>query len=423
MRLHKRRFYLIIILIVVSLCPLSMRSQVKEPGVNITNPLGEAGKQPEILRLEPQGGVEGATITVVGKNLGEKLDDVKVLIGKKQKPVIPIILSAPDEKKIQHLRFTIPGDQGLLEGAAWGRRIQVRVTVKQQSSNDLPLKVIVPHWRRWNALLSILLVVIILGLLWWTFGKKEFWKKLVIDKQTNTYSLSKFQSLLWTAVFIGSYFYLAIGRGVILGKEIIPDFNSSLLGLMSISYGSLLLARGINSRRPKNDLTESPSHLRSLFSEGDEISLPRLQMLGFTIVGVVIYLYYLCNADLFSRGLPDIPPTLLLLMGVSQGGYIVSKFSRNLTVNYILPRRIQLKKRNETDALTIIGSGFSHGMKVFFPGRQELLDTEYVNANVLKVKQLPAFDKKGWQQLVVVPPGHSSSLAVEGGIEVVEDNN
>lgn len=216
---------------------------------------------------------------------------------------------------------------------------------------------------------------------------------------------------------IYSYFYLAIGTGLILGKGDIPPFNPSLLGMMGISYGGMLIARGSSIRNPKKDLTETPRQLSDLISEGGEISLPRLQLLGFTITAIIIYLYYLTSANLFVNGLPDIPSTLLGLLGISQGGYIGGKVAGGrLAVNYAVPRRVQLGRENVK--LTIIGSGFIDNTKVLFGDHPQLIDTEFLNSNSLSMV-LPKLSQLGPKQLVIVPPT-GGSILIEEIIEVVD---
>ena len=148
---------------------------------------------------------------------------------------------------------------------------------------------------------------------------------LLRDGSTNAYSLSKLQAFAWTVVLMWSYALLGIGSGLLVGKGSIPDFNASLLGLMSVSYGGLLFSQGIASRGRKREPAQQKPELIDLIREHGEISLPRLQLLGFTAISIAIYLYYLYSPDIFSKGLPDVPATLVTLMGISQGGYLGGK--------------------------------------------------------------------------------------------------
>jgi hypothetical protein len=396
--------------------------------VDIPDPSHAPGKQPEILKIDPVSGIEGADITIVGRNFGNDLSKVKIWLEKREKkdgkevytkvdePIKP--LSVPDQQnQQQRLRFTIPTDQKLIEKHWLSNKARLYVTVDSQPSNNLDLTVVVSNWRIKVLLLAVMLIIVLLGLLAITVKKWDILKTVFIDKKTNTYSLSKCQAFAWTVILIGSYFYLAIGRGLILCKGVIPDFNPSLLGLMGISYSGTLAACKIDARIPKNDLTEPLPRLSDLFSEGGEISLPRFQLVGFTVAAILIYVYNLTSADLLVKGLPDIPLTLLGLLGGSQLGYIGGKvLGDRLAVNYVVPRRIQLGR--EGVKLTLIGSGLIANTKVLFQDHHQLIDAQLLNSSSLSV-DLPKFSLAGWKQLVLVPPT-GSSIVLSEVIEVVD---
>ncbi len=136
-----------------------------------------------------------------------------------------------------------------------------------------------------------MLVVLLLTLLALAIKKVNLFPLVFLDKKSNTYSLSKFQAFSWTVVFLGSYFYVGIGSGLVLGKGEIPDFNPSLLGLMVISYGGLLISNKASRKWPKKDFEGAPLAWSNLIMEGGEISIPRLQLVGFSITAILLYLY------------------------------------------------------------------------------------------------------------------------------------
>ncbi len=425
MLLNKLLYQLLVITIVVGLYTFGVTGQVQAGDSVETDPI--------LDKLEPIGGREGDTLTIVGKNFGNNTSNITITLMKKENKnrfvnilddLQPSYVYPPNATEHQKLEFVIPIDKGI-ECNLTGRNFlynkgKLLVKVNVQKSNELELRFVRINWRRWAALIALIPVVILLLPLFVMAVKvknRDFLKTLFMDKKTNTYSLSKCQAFAWTIVLIYSYFYLAIGTGLILGKGTIPDFNSSLLGMMGISYGGLLIARGSSARIPKNDLKETPLRLSDLFSEGGEISLPRLQLVGFTITAIIIYLYYLTSANLFVNGLPDIPSTLLGLLGISQGGYIGGKVAGGrLAVNYAVPRRAQLGRENVK--LTIIGSGFIANTKVLFGDHPQLIDTKFLNSNSLSV-DLPKLSQLGWKQLMIVPPT-GSSIVIEEVIEVVD---
>jgi prepilin signal peptidase PulO-like enzyme (type II secretory pathway) len=176
-----------------------------------------------------------------------------------------------------------------------------------------------------------------IGSVAWILGKWNIMPNILLDVETNTYSLSRFQAFAWTVVLLGSYFYIAICTGLVLRDGVIPDFNPSLIGLMSISYTGLISSHFLGKKNPKNEIKGQPPELSNLFATNGNIDISRLQLLCFTIVAIAVYLYNLIISNTLS-GLPDIPPTLHGLLLTSQGSYIGGKlFGDKIAVNRIFP--------------------------------------------------------------------------------------
>ena len=384
---------------------------------------GAYAEQPEISRIEPLGGKVGDTITIYGKNFGDDRKKIKVQFidpeankQKEIKPIEPVFLAKVPDKQEYEIRF-MTEERRLLDNTWLKRSVPINIIVDDQPSNYMTFTLVTVNWEYKIAFLTILLLIVLLIFQAFAIKKINFLKSVILDHRTNTYSLSRCQAFVWTFVLIGSYFYLAVGKSLIFGKGAIPDFNASLLVLMGISYGGSLAAAQLNRFFPKKDLTPPPPRLINLISEGGEISLPRLQLVGFTITAIIIYLYNLSGADFLSKGLPDIPPTLLGLLGISQGGYLGGKLvSGRMSVNYILPRRFMLNKDVE---LSIIGSGFDDKTKILVEDYAELLDPERHNENYLSLKPLK-FGQAGSKDIVLVPPAGGGSLVLRDVLEVVD---
>jgi hypothetical protein len=143
----------------------------------------------------------------------------------------------------------------------------------------------------------------------------------VFRSPDGTYSVSRFQVGLWTVTILFSYAYLFFSQGN-------PDFPDSLWGLLGISIGSIgvsttlavksdAAARSFALRDGGRDL----SPIASMLSEDGKPSVMRLQMLAWTIATAVFFV-----AHVYATGtLWDVPDNLLILMGVSHGGYLVDK--------------------------------------------------------------------------------------------------
>lgn len=142
------------------------------------------------------------------------------------------------------------------------------------------------------------------------------------------YSVSRFQVWLWTIVILFSYGYLFLSRGVA------PDFPDSIWVLLGISVASIGTATTIAVKAPpavppeerkeeekKGKQKPKQSPLVNMLSEDGKPSIMRLQMFAWTIATVVFFVSYLK-----TRGeLWDVPGNLLILMGISHGGYLVDK--------------------------------------------------------------------------------------------------
>jgi hypothetical protein len=428
-----------------------------------------AGKQPLILKVDPAGGLPSATIRITGRNLGNDLTRITVVLGDSETGLGATSISEPNNEKLQELVFAIPAPntaklEQILGNSSIYKNALLTLNVGGRSANWDHVNVVHPCGLWKIAGLSLALVIMLLspllavccwritvasvlllgGFLLFSLISDRCWifavfftgaalsllygvranltalepimKTLFIDKDTNTYSLSKVQAFAWTIVIIGTYVYFAVGRGLIVGRAEIPDLDPGLLSLLSVSYGGLIIARGIGRKNPKNDFASRPPQWTNLITEGNTVSITRLQLLGFTIAAIAVYLFYVSGADLFAKGLPVIPITLSGLLGISQGGYLGGKMVSSRAVNYIIPRRIRAGSTERT--IKIFGSGFVDKTKVLLQGVMEASDVTFLNSNSLEVKLPDHLGDVGLKQLVFVPPT-DSSFVIEDAFELI----
>ncbi|MCG2769938.1 MAG: hypothetical protein L6435_16410 [Anaerolineae bacterium] len=190
--------------------------------------------------------------------------------------------------------------------------------------------------------------------------------QFAVSSSDNRLSLSRFQMYIWTFVTIGAYVTVVVGR-----REFV-DIPSSVLVLMGISQATFLGAKFIageqHARRettgqgapapataPRKRVVSKlePAWRPSLLDlvEGSEMisvgeeqvngntvalleertvpNLAKFQMFAWTLVLIVLYGYAL----FVHKGLtmPDIPPQLLGLMGISQSAYLGRKLTSPTT--------------------------------------------------------------------------------------------
>lgn len=135
----------------------------------------------------------------------------------------------------------------------------------------------------------------------------------VLKSQTGHWSLSKAQMGLWTVVFGGTYIILAAAR-----MEFLP-ISSGMFWLMGISSTTAVGAKAIAVQRGEGQ--QKSSHLLSEYdasANGYRLSLHRCQIALWTAIIVVIYLTMVYG----TMSLPDIPDSMLVLMGISGGTYL-----------------------------------------------------------------------------------------------------
>jgi len=306
---------------------------------NLPDRMEAAGKQPLILKITPNGGVPGETITILGKNFQNNMDHMFIQIisedqddyeygDKELVTVQPFYLSPPDEKQIQELKFTIPQEATSsykFYEKIIGKSVKMKLLSNYRPSTTEQLVILKPYWKWIGGGFTIIVTMLFIGAIAVLLKKFNFTHEILLDSRTNSYSLANFQSFAWTIVFLGSYFYVAISSGIILNTSELPDFNFSLIALMGISYGGLLTSSYLDKRKIDVTFYKDKPEFKDLISDpSGGIDLSRLQLLGFTLISIIVYIFYLFKANVLN-GLPGIPETLHTMLLTSQGGYLGNK--------------------------------------------------------------------------------------------------
>lgn len=153
---------------------------------------------------------------------------------------------------------------------------------------------------------------------------------LFLDKETATYSLSKFQFYIWTAVSVFGYIYLFSARGLVQGVWSFIDIPGSLPGMVGISAFTGVAAQLVTTQRgPKGAGEEHPSYA-DFVSSGGVVVAERFQFLIWTIIGASAFFWLVISQDpLTITSLPKVPEGFLQLMGISSLGYLAGKLARS----------------------------------------------------------------------------------------------
>jgi len=152
---------------------------------------------------------------------------------------------------------------------------------------------------------------------------------LILDRETATYSLSKFQLYLWLFVSIVSYVYFILAMMLIQGSLEFCDIPKNLPTLFLVSAGTPVAALFItNARGPKGAGDPKPS-LADLVSCGGVAAADRFQLFVWTLLGSAYFLFLTLSIDPAAiKDLPAIPQRMIDIMGLSAGGYLAGKFAR-----------------------------------------------------------------------------------------------
>jgi hypothetical protein len=161
-------------------------------------------------------------------------------------------------------------------------------------------------------------------------GKRysPFWF-FFIDKQTNSYSLSKFQLLLFFSCFVFAYLYVLLCRWLVQWQFVLPDVPNSFSGILAMSAGTTVVAAGATQARGSKGAGSVFPSAADFISIGGQVVPERFQFFVWTLVACFGFLALLVSQNPATiNGFPDFPQGLLYVMGVSAGGYIAGKVTR-----------------------------------------------------------------------------------------------
>ena len=152
---------------------------------------------------------------------------------------------------------------------------------------------------------------------------------LFLDKETGTYSLSKFQFYAWTVAAIFGYLVLTLAQSLVQGKFVFANVPKNLPGIVFISAATTAVAQGITVVRGAKGAGPIQPSLGDFVTTGSLVAAERFQFFIWTLVGVCTFLFLVVFSDPTSVSeLPGIPDGFLALMGVSCFGYLGGKLVR-----------------------------------------------------------------------------------------------
>jgi hypothetical protein len=150
-----------------------------------------------------------------------------------------------------------------------------------------------------------------------------------LDRQSNSFSLSKFQVIAWTTVAVFGYLYLYLCRTYIQWTFSFPPIPDGLPTLLGVSAGTTVTATAITVNRGSKGAGPMSPSMADFVSTGGLVAGERFQFFVWTLIGCLGFLGIVLSSDPASlTQLPDIQGTFLTLMGVSATGYLAGKLVR-----------------------------------------------------------------------------------------------
>lgn len=301
---------------------------------------GAAKTQPTVKSAKPLGGAglgDVISVTVVGapefrqEALGRQL--VLFLDGIPLKSVHPDYNDLDDhgdgelrffiehtEEPIARWTYFITS-QGLLRSNPFEYKVRLSVGVADQR----PIATEVPPFTlvlaRENWFIGAVLIVAGLFLLFLVLAVKTALLRETGPEppagQRRPYSLARVQMAVWTMAILMAWMLLYVLRH---SMDTIP---ASLVTLLGISAGTGFAATQVGDSALRGGPTVSRGFLLDVLSTEAGVTFHRFQMLAFTVVMVAVF----CRQAISYMTMPEFPPTLLTLMGISSATYVGFKFT------------------------------------------------------------------------------------------------
>jgi hypothetical protein len=199
-------------------------------------------------------------------------------------------------------------------------------------------KVAAPHVSaglKWGAVLSGLALLLLLFLAVAARapkGQRSPWK--LVAGADGVPSTSKFQWFLWLVVVLFAYTALWVLRAEQGNFSALNQLPVNILTVLGFSTGTAAAAKGITSayvqsgRVAKQDPSQGSVQGGIFQDDSNTPELAKIQMIGFTFIAIGIFLITVIHqivTNQLTAGLPDIDATLMVLMGISHGGYLGKK--------------------------------------------------------------------------------------------------
>lgn len=294
----------------------------------------------------PKKGETHYLLSIVGNNLGKSGDGKTILVFVNDNIVQQLdwIKTKPSSMKSQNAYGIFQRENQIDLWLPWPKysgMLKLKVSVDDKVSDHFEILVskIESKWKA--AWLAALITLALLGLPLlivsrnrgnvYKVGETQYGilAAFFLDKETDTYSLSKFQFYVWTAVAIFGYVYLALVESLVQGKAVFPEIPENLPAIILISAATGTLAVGITTAKGPKGAGDIHPTLGDFITAGGLVVAERFQFFIWTVLGAVTFLFFTISSDPATlHDLPKIPESFLQIMGISSLGYLGGKLAR-----------------------------------------------------------------------------------------------
>ncbi len=304
---------------------------------------------PVLTNISPRTITRGAKLRVSGQGFLAPAHEIKLLLGAEELTAervaadgtwfVATVPAAP-ARVIVPTGAEVPGTGGqrLPTVYVWGipappaegiTEDAIQVTVQQPVSDHITALI---------AVLAAAPLLLVTGLVWLLFRQRQRLRSpvvapvpllhgLLVEPESETYSLSRTQFYWWLAIIAYAYAFIFIGHGLIHGSWSFPPLGGFAATLL-ISGGTLLVAEGTSltkGRKGSGVVHPTPS---DLIVHGGVVAPERVQQVLWTVLGSAAFLWIVITTYHRTTNLPEIPTELLTLMGISSVGYLGGKLVR-----------------------------------------------------------------------------------------------
>ncbi len=152
---------------------------------------------------------------------------------------------------------------------------------------------------------------------------------IFIDHETNTYSLSRLQLILWSAAAVVAYIYIAASQSLVQWNWSLCEVPENLPMLLGISAGTTALSLGTTGMWGSKGAGTIHPEPGDFITSGGVFAPERLQFFLWTVIGVFGFVTATLAQDPATMTeLPKIPDSFIPLMGISSLGYLAGKIAR-----------------------------------------------------------------------------------------------